>query len=1421
MFYKLIFSFLFIVGCSIGWAQSQIHETFLDYEILTIDSKLQMEKTKTGFFETEFIVPQRNLNWTLDLKVSNIISDNYVLKIYDEDKITFREGTTAIPTQGYIKGNPNSRVSLTFNEGFIYGFIQEGDETYYVEPLIHFDKSAAKDVYIFYHENDQKPHAEKTCGTDHKKHRVKTNEETIERGSRVGECFEVEWAIASDFLMFDQYGSVAAVENHAIGVTNNVQTNYDDEFADEIQFVIPGQVVISSSGQDPWTSSTNAGTLLDDFTDWGPSGFGFAHDVGSLWTARDFSGSTIGIAWLGVVCTNARYNCLEDFTSSASFKRVLVSHELGHNFDASHDASGSNTIMAPSVNSSTSWSSASISSINDHIASRFCLSACTGGGGNPPIADFDFNQSSDCAPTDIQFFDNSTGSNLSYEWNVPGGNPSFSTQQNPIIFFPQGGEYSVSLTVSNGNGEDTHVVHGIIFSEEPVADFDYNIDGSTVDFTNFSIGAEFVSWNFGDGNWSTEDNPTHTYSDDGSYFVNLFVSNSCGDSELEVLINIATPPTADFDYSQTVICEGDEILFTNTSSSNTQFVEWEFEGGSPVSTTVQNPTINYFDSGIFDVTLIAQNLQGQSVKTLVDIIEVIEPPTADFTYSIEGSSVIFTNQSESASLFYWDFGDGNSSNAINPTHTYSSSGEYTVVLTAMGNSVCEDHVFSADIVLSLAPSASFEVAGTSSASGCAPLVVQYNNTSLGSSNSYSWSFEGGTPSSSTEVNPTVTYHNTGVFDVELVAENANGSNTSLLQDLIAVSSTPGTASIEEMIDGLSFVFSGSAENATTYHWDFGDDNTGSGSTIDHEYDTDGTYPVTLTASNGCGESTVSQTVQAYSEVTASFTQNTNTICKGEKIQFTNLSSSNADTYQWTFEGGIPSTSTIENPEITYNEAGTYDVSLTVSNPLYSDDVIMTNSITVVENLSPNFTMESTGLTVTFQGSSMTSEVSWDFGDGTTSTEQNPSHTYSSEGIYEITYTVTNACGSFTDTKTVNLYTQVTAAIAPNFSGGCAPHTIEFIDNSSDNTTAWEWTFEGATTMTSTEQNPSATWNSAGTYTVTLMASNPVSMQSTSVTVVISDIADVSFEEFREELVVSFTNTSTGGGDSFAWDFGDGNTSTEENPTHSYAVEGQYDVSLSVTNECDTSTETRSITASALPSASYSISETSGCLPFTVDFTDQSSSNVSAWAWTFEGGNPSTSTEQNPTVTYNNVGTYDVSLTVTASSGSDQKTDVDAITVIDVPTDNFNFTIEGSIVEFLYEYEADLTWDFGDGKTSTEHNPTHVYDEDGSYKVILNASNECGTTVIEREIVISTVSTSDIEDLKFNVYPNPATDYFTIESNVSLLDVTILSITGQKIVKHTIKSQDRIHTSNLLDGTYFIKIETKDNRVGYQKLIIMR
>ena len=230
-------------------------------------------------------------------------------------------------------------------------------------------------------------------------------------------------------------------------------------------------------------------------------------------------------------------------------------------------------------------------------------------------------------------------------------------------------------------------------------------------------------------------------------------------------------------------------------------------------------------------------------------------------------------------------------------------------------------------------------------------------------------------------------------------------------------------------------------------------------------------------------------------------------------------------------------------------------------------------------LAVSFTDQSTGSPTSW---------SWDFGDGGTSTQQNPSHTYSAAGQYTVGLTATNSAGSNTASKTN--YVTVSAAPVANFSGtpttGPAPLTVNFTDTSTGSPTSWSWTFgDGGT---STAQNPSHTYSVAGQYTVSLTATNSAGSNTATktnyVTVTAAPVANFSGTPTTGQppMRVSFTDLSTGAPTSWSWDFGDGGTSTQQNPSHNYNAAGQYTVSLTATNGAgsNTATKTNYITVSA-------------------------------------------------------------------------------------------------------------------------------------------------------------------------------------------------------------------------------------------------
>ena len=208
-----------------------------------------------------------------------------------------------------------------------------------------------------------------------------------------------------------------------------------------------------------------------------------------------------------------------------------------------------------------------------------------------------------------------------------------------------------------------------------------------ITFTNQSENAVSYSWSFGDGNTSTDENPTHTYTEDGSFTVQLTATGPGGASNSSTSsITVVWPdPIADFTLDKSLAEPGETITFTNESEYAESYV-WDFGDGS--TSTVTDPTHSYAAQGIYTVLLTATgfNEETDSYSTAVTIVI---PPEADFTWDplspYADETITFTNQSTNATSYSWDFDDGTTSTAENPTHVYSTDGTFSVQLIASGD----------------------------------------------------------------------------------------------------------------------------------------------------------------------------------------------------------------------------------------------------------------------------------------------------------------------------------------------------------------------------------------------------------------------------------------------------------------------------------------------------------------------------------------------------------------------------------------------------------------------------------------------------------------------------------------------------------------------------------------------------------------
>ena len=390
--------------------------------------------------------------------------------------------------------------------------------------------------------------------------------------------------------------------------------------------------------------------------------------------------------------------------------------------------------------------------------------------------------------------------------------------------------------------------------------------------------------------------------------------------------------------------------------------------------------------------------------------------------------------------------------------------------------------------------------------------------------------------------------------------------------------------------------------------------------------------------------------------------------------------------------------------------------------------------------------------------------SWDFGDGGSSTSQNPSHSYTSAGTYTVSLSITGPGGSDglirTDYVVVDGGVPV-ASFVGSPTAGLAPLPVSFTDTSSGAITMWGWDFgDGGT---SALQHPSYTYTTPGTYTVALTVSGPGGADTATLTDYITVDWPAPTADFSgtptagiAPLLVDFTDASTGNVTGWGWDFGDGGTSALQHPSYTYTTPGTYTVALTVSGPggADTATLTDYITVDwPAPTADFSGTPTAGIAPLLVDFTDASTGNVTGWSWDFGDGGASTA--QHPSYTYLAPGTYTVALTVTGPGGVDTATLTDYITV-DHPAPEADFTgtpVSGTAplaVDFTDASTGTITgwlWDFGDSSTSSETNPSHTYLDPGTYTVSLTITGPGGVdTVFKADyITVNVAATSTVRN----------------------------------------------------------------------------
>ncbi|WP_291722334.1 PKD domain-containing protein [Bernardetia sp.] len=740
-------------------------------------------------------------------------------------------------------------------------------------------------------------------------------------------------------------------------------------------------------------------------------------------------------------------------------------------------------------------------------------------------------------------------------------------------FFTTAGAYSNTNNSSNCNNAAFKIELGVLDAAFTTADDISGCVPLTVNFVNQSVEGITYEWDFGGLGTSTQTDDTFTFTEAGTYRVKLTARNPflCI-KEDSAFLTIRVAP-ADFAISpSTTICKGQSAQLQ--ASGGTDYL-WSPTTGlsdprSPNPIATPEETTTY--------TLLTQNAGGcrEELTTTVTVLPELLP---SFTFNVgdpcsANPIISFINTTENGTSYFWDFGNGETSTQTNPAPQSYAPGTYTIKLVAI-NDICDDRdsvtqevVINPDI---------FTFSGDTTL--CFGQSVQLNVTG---GTSYEWTPTTGL-SDPTIGNPIASPSETTTYTVKVVGRNSCEEERQI------------TVSVgEEIIPDFDIVQSNICEEfptvsivnntvgATSYFWDFGNGQTStSPNPTNLLYDSTGTYRIKLVLGNvGCSDSLTKE----FDFFTNSFfVSPDNSICLGQSVQ---LEAREGVAFSWSPAEGL-SDPTISNPIASPTETTTYTVSITTQNGCVKEEEV---TITVLPELKPDFDVtildrcDKLPIVEITNNTVGATSYFWDFGDGRTSTAQNPpSFQYDSEGVYTITLrvenslcqdSVSNDANSIIDDNNIFIST-IRMPESPTI---CRGQSAELNVVGGDN---FEWT---PTTGLSdpTIRNPIASPTETTIYNVRISNLDGGCFTDSTVTVTVVDKLVIDFDiqhspECGAPATILFNSQNTGDGN-WVWDLGNGDSLRVTNPTeYTYTEAGTYTIKLKGSNGICDEEQTATIT----------------------------------------------------------------------------------------------------------------------------------------------------------------------------------------------------------------------------------------------------
>jgi len=863
--------------------------------------------------------------------------------------------------------------------------------------------------------------------------------------------------------------------------------------------------------------------------------------------------------------------------------------------------------------------------------------------------------------------------------------------------------------------------------------------GSAVNFVNQSTNGTAPitgwSWDFGDGNSSTQTNPAHTYGAAGTYTVTLVVTASNGQADPEVKVNYITvnpTPVASFTTSTNGCVLPVAVTFNNTSTGGTSYA-WNFGNGQ--TSTLQSPAaVNYITAGTYNVSLIVTNSFGctDTITQALVVSNFQAGITAPATACVGVPVSINDNSTVGSNAWTWTLTGGSPASSTNQNNsvTYSTAGTYTIALTSQNTGSGCTGTTSQQITILPLPVPSFTAVPTS---GCAPQTVTFTNTSPSGSN-FVWTFgDGGTFTGQNP--PAHTYTNNGSYSVTLTMTGSNGCPGSITQNNL-ITLTPPTASFTADVtngcDPLDVQFTSTSTSSNpivSWSWNFGDGTTFNGENPPlHTYPV-GVYDVSLiiTTQSGCvGSDTIAQYIQVGHIDAVNFSIDQSPECAKTAIDFTNLSvilaphTSSEVTYSWDFGDG--GTSSVENPSYSYpNDTGYFDVQLIVNFRGCIDTLIQTDAVYIkapISRFQPAQTLycnpASFPVNVVVNDQAIIgalpddADMIWRWGDGTLTNLDDidfddadlgtTSHNYSAYGSYTITQVIHNYTTGCEDSTTALIHiSQTVAAFTISNDSVCENTAMTMLSTSTSSHPFGTYSWDMGNSQTTSGINPSYNYPNSGTFTITLTATNNVGCSDdqtfTPMTALETPVAQITASDDAgcAPFLVTFTNSSSvqGNGvplESFLFGFPDDLSTQTTNSiattvNHIFNTEGVFPVTLVATDQfgCISAPASVSITITK-PVAGFNV-DAVVCDEESFTATNTASgSNPLSYQWFVDGTQEATTTDYStffnePSNSASSSTSHIISMIVTDVNGC--KDTIASTVTVSTPVADIAFLLDGA------------------------------------------------------------------------------------------------------------------------------------------------